>query len=104
MDPVKRTPASHLSFKMISLISVPEPGKKLITPFGNPASSNISMRIEFDNSEVVAGFHKMTLPMIDGAVGRLHAIAVKLKGVTAKMNPSRGLYSILFNVPDDASG
>jgi hypothetical protein len=62
------------------------------------------MRIKFDRSEVDAGFHKITLPIIEGAVGRFAAIAVKLNGVTAKINPSRGLYSILFNVPGDASG
>jgi len=62
------------------------------------------MRRLFDISEVDAGFHMTTLPMIAGAAGRFPAIAVKLKGVVAKMNPSSGLYSSLFNVPGDASG
>ena len=34
---------------------------------------------------------KTTLPVIAGALGKLPAIDVKLNGVTAYMNPSRGL-------------
>jgi hypothetical protein len=39
------------------------------------------------------------LPISAGAAGRLPPIAVKLKGVTAKTNPSSGRYSIRFHVP-----
>ena len=89
VEPVKCIPASRLSFKTMFPMSSPEPGRKLITPFGNPASINISMRRLFDRSEVDAGFHITTLPMIAGAVGRFPAIAVKLKGVVAKINSMR---------------
>jgi hypothetical protein len=37
-------------------------------------------------------------------VGKLPAIAVKLKGVTAKTKPSSGRYSIRFQVPGDELG
>ena len=36
------------------------------------------------------GFHTTVLPISAGAVGRLPAMEVKLKGVTASTNPSRG--------------
>ena len=39
-----------------------------------------------------------TFPIKVGAVGRLAAILVKLNGVTANINPSRGRYSILLLV------
>ncbi|GIS54072.1 hypothetical protein Ct9H90mP29_11140 [bacterium] len=40
-----------------------------------------------------------TLPMSAGAEGRLPAIEVKLNGVIAKINPSRGRYSRWFFTP-----
>jgi hypothetical protein len=39
-----------------------------------------------------------------GAVGRLPAMAVKLKGVTAKTKPSRGRYSRRFQTPGELKG
>jgi len=39
---------------------------------------------------VEAGFQTTVSPIIAGAVGRLPAMDVKLNGVTAKTNPSRG--------------
>jgi hypothetical protein len=43
-------------------------------------------------------------PIRAAEVGRLPAIAVKLKGVTAKTKPSSGRYSIRFHVPGDETG
>jgi len=36
--------------------------------------------------------------MIAGDVGKFPAIAVKLNGVSANINPSRGLYSVRFQM------
>jgi hypothetical protein len=46
-----------------------------------------------------AGFHTTVLPTITGAVGRLPAMAVKLKGVIARMKPSSGRCSMRFHIP-----
>ena len=46
----------------------------------------------------------LAFPIIAGAAERLAAIDVKLKGVNAKMNPSKGLYSNLFHIPGNESG
>src|SRR5438445_12843836 len=51
-----------------------------------------------------AGFHSTVLPMSAGAVGRLPPIDVKLKGVTAYTNPSRGRYSSWFHIEWSDSG
>src|SRR5262245_61270529 len=51
-----------------------------------------------------AGFHSTTLPMSAGDVGRLPAILVKLKGVTAKTKPSSGRCSIEFQTPGGEYG
>ena len=42
------------------------------------------------NVRARAGFHRTTLPIKAGAVGRLPAMDVKLNGVTAKTKPSKG--------------
>ena len=77
----------------------PLPGIKLITPSGRPASLSISIIKYPDNTAVVAGFHTMVLPIMAGAVHKLPAMAVKLKGLNANINPSRGRYSSLFHTP-----
>jgi len=41
----------------------------------------------------VAGFHTTVLPISAGARAKLEAMDVKLKGETAKTNPSSALYS-----------
>jgi hypothetical protein len=43
---------------------------------------------------VFEGFHTQTLPIITGAAGKLPAIDVKLKGVSANTKPSSGLNSL----------
>ena len=53
---------------------------------------------------VRAGFHSTVLPIIAGAVGKLAAIDVKLKGVIASTNPSRGRASSWFQVPGADTG
>jgi hypothetical protein len=50
---------------------------------------------ELDDTGGQTGLEQMTtLPMMAGAKTRLPPMAVKLKGVTARTNPSRGLYSV----------
>jgi hypothetical protein len=44
------------------------------------------------------------LPISAGEVGRLAAMEVKLKGVTAKTKPSSGRYSLRFQMPGEESG
>ena len=51
-----------------------------------------------------AGFHSATLPSMAGAVGRLAAMEVKLKGVTAKTKPSSGRCSTRFHWPGEETG
>ena len=51
-----------------------------------------------------AGFQTTVLPIRAGELGRLPAIAVKLKGVTAKTKPSSGRYSSRFQTPGDEIG
>src|SRR5919201_6415079 len=53
---------------------------------------------------VEAGFQTTVLPIIAGAVGRFPAMAVKLKGVTAKTKPSSGRYSMRFHAPGEENG
>ena len=54
----------------MSPTSAPSPGKKLMTPGGNPASSKSSIPSHADSSWVLDGFQMLTLPIIAGAVGR----------------------------------
>src|SRR5258708_25794203 len=81
----------------------PEPGTKLITPGGRPASRRSSTRCQLESTEVEAGFQTTVLPSSAGAVGRLPAIEVKLKGVTAKTKPSSGRCSSRFQTPGEES-
>jgi hypothetical protein len=53
---------------------------------------------------VDAGFHRTVFPIRATDVGRFPAIDVKLKGVTAKTNPSSGRYSMRFHTPGGESG
>ncbi len=62
---------------------MPSPVTMLMTPGGRPASSSNAMMKCAANCWVIAGFHTTVLPIRAGAVGRLPAIAVKLKGVIA---------------------
>ena len=77
---------------------------RLITPAGNPASIKISITTLAENIWLSAAFQTTVLPMSAGVAGRFPAIAVKLKGVTAKTKPSNGLYSSLFHIPGALSG
>ena len=74
-------------------ISPPEPGTRLMTPGGSPASSSSFISHQAENTAVDAGFQTTVLPIMAGLVGRLPAMAVKLNGVTARMKPSRARYS-----------
>jgi hypothetical protein len=53
---------------------------------------------------VEAGFHRTTLPIMAGAVGRLPLMETKLNGVTAKTKPSSGRCSVRFQVPLELCG
>ena len=99
VEPVKWTPAMSSCVITGSPIVAPEPGTKLITPSGRPASRSSSMTAQPDSTAVLAGFQMQTLPMSAGAVGRLPAMDVKLNGVTANTNPSRLRYSQRFHMP-----
>jgi hypothetical protein len=46
----------------------------------------------------------LVVPMIAGALGRLPAIEVKLKGVIASTKPSRGRHSSRFHIPVGLTG
>ena len=62
------------------------------------------MRNHAEYAAVEAGFHTTVLPISAAAVGRLPAIEVKLKGLTAKTKPSSGRYSSRFQTPGGDSG
>src|SRR3954447_21705443 len=104
VEPVKCTPARSGLASAGSPISAPEPYTRLITPGGRPASSYSFIRKCALYAAVDAGFQMTVLPISAADVGRLPAIAVKLKGVTAKTKPSSGRYSIRFQTPGDETG
>ncbi len=83
VDPVKWIPASRASRRATSLMSGPNPVTMLITPGGMPASWSNCISTCAAYCCVGAGFQTTVLPISAGAVGRLPAIAVKLKGVMA---------------------
>ena len=89
-------PASSRWLSTLSEISDALPLTMLMTPGGIPASSSSSIRKWLTSSVCVAGLNTTVLPMSIGAVGRLPAIEVKLKGLTAKTKPSSGRYSRRF--------
>jgi hypothetical protein len=104
VDPVKWSAPKSRCVIATGASSLPMPGKKLITPGGSPASSNSNIVCQAASICVSAGFHRTVLPMSAGAIGRLPAIAVKLNGVSAKVNPSSGRSSIMFHMPGDDDG
>ena len=81
--PVKWMPASRGSASATSETTGPSPRTRLITPAGRPAASSSCIVRYAASAWVGDGFHTTTLPISAGAVGRLPAIAVKLKGVIA---------------------
>ncbi len=83
MDPVKWIPARSGWARATSETARPSPVIRLITPGGSPAASRIAIVKCAANIWVWAGFHRTTLPIIAGAVGRLPPMAVKLNGVIA---------------------
>ena len=70
-----------------------------MTPGGSPASSSRSTMTCAEYVCVGDGFQRTVLPSSAGAVGRLAAMEVKLNGVTANTKPSRGRYSVRFQMP-----
>ena len=62
-------------------------------------SQNIFIRKYEEYTALEAGFQSDTFPTRAGAAGKLPAIDVKLKGVTANTNPSKALYSRRFQTP-----
>src|SRR5690606_19580194 len=83
VDPVKCTPPRSGCERTCFVISAGSPWMKLITPSGRPASRRSSRAYQLENMEALDGFHTTVLPISAGAAGRLAAIEVKLKGVTA---------------------
>ena len=83
VEPVKWTPARSRWLSTTSETAEALPGTKLMTPGGSPAASR-SLRMQWAlGTAEEAGFQTTVLPMRAGEVGRLPAIEVKLKGVTA---------------------
>src|SRR5438105_8257928 len=104
VDPVKWIPARCGDASTGSPIVAPGPGTMLITPGGRPAASSTSMMTCAEKIAVDAGFHTTVLPISAGAVGRLPAIDVKLKGVAANTKPSSGRCSNRFHDPGADAG
>src|SRR5574341_231211 len=104
VEPVKWSPASSGLARAASPTTGPGPGTKLTTPGGSPAASRSFISLQAERTAVDAGFQTTAFPMIAGAVGRFAAIEVKLKGVTARTNPSSGRYSIRFHWPGGEMG
>ena len=75
-----------------------------MTPGGNPAASNSCMIWCAAKAWFSAAFHTTVFPRSAGALGRFPAMAVKLKGVTAKTNPSSGRSSRVLAVPAGEKG
>ncbi len=104
MEPVKCRPAKSGWSIATALTSAPSPWTRLITPSGRPAACSSCIRNWAAKACFSDGFHTTVLPQMAGAVGRLPAIAVKLKGVTASTKPSSGRYSSWFHVPAGLKG
>ena len=75
-----------------------------MTPSGIPAALNNFMITWAEYIWLSAGFQTTTFPIKAGAAHKFAAIAVKLNGVIANTNPSRGLYSSLLIIPSAESG
>src|SRR5512139_2024388 len=83
VEPVKWTPARSRWSRATPDTAAELPGTKLTTPGGSPAASR-TLRMEWAlGTAEEAGLQTTVLPMRAGEVGRLPAIEVKLKGVTA---------------------
>ena len=104
VDPVKWMPARCGLESAALPIVAPAPYTRLITPSGSPASCSSLMMKYAEYAAVDAGFQTTVFPISAGLVGRLPAIDVKLKGVTAKTKPSSGRYSSRFQTPGDEVG
>ena len=76
----------------------------LITPGGSPASSSRRIRKWHTSMVSCDGLKTTVLPISAGAVGRLPAIEVKLKGETTKTKPSSGRYSRRFQAVPSLNG
>jgi hypothetical protein len=91
VEPVKCTPASDGSVSAMSEIATGSPGRKLMTPGGNPASSRSLHHVPRRQHR---GGRRLPENRVAHerrcALGRLPPIAVKLNGVTAYTNPSSG--------------
>ena len=83
VEPVKCRPANSGCASATSETSRPWPVTRLMTPGGIPASSSSSIVSWAASCWECEGFQTTVLPMSAGAVGRLPAMAVKLKGVMA---------------------
>jgi len=97
--PVKWIPAKLGELIRTSPMPLPEPGTKLITPSGKPASCKTLNTTQLDRIAVEAGFQRTTLPkgviyeglvlpIIAGEVDKFAPMAVKLKGEIATTYPS----------------
>ena len=80
------------------------PKTTFITPSGTPASLKTSIIIFAENTWLSLGFQTTVLPIIAADAGKFAAIAVKLKGVIAYTNPSKGRYSTRFQVEESDVG
>ena len=83
VEPVKWMPARSRCSRATSETATPSPVTRLMTPSGSPASASSRMSSTAAWVWVGDGFHTTTLPISAGAVGRLPAMALKLKGVIA---------------------
>lgn len=77
---------------------------KLMTPAGRPESMSNCMIFQLERYDALEGFQTTVFPIKAGAQDRLPAMLVKLKGVTARTNPSNGRTSLLFHTPGPLIG
>src|SRR5690606_18634879 len=104
VDPVKWTPAKSGLAINVSEIIAASPITIFMTPAGTPASLKTSIITFAEYIWVLLGFQTTTLPISAALAGRFPAMAVKLKGVIAYTNPSKGLYSMRFQAAAVDSG
>src|ERR1700716_2108423 len=104
VEPVKWTPARSGLASAAGTRSGPEPCTRFTTPAGRPAAWSSRIAWWAARAADSDGFHTTVQPISAALAGRLAAIDVKLKGVTARTKPSRGRYSIRFQTPADDSG
>ena len=99
MLPVKWIPPKSGCLKITSPAVDPSMWIKFITPSGRPASLNTSIITFAEYIWDLEAFHTTVLPIKATLEHKLPAMDVKLKGLSAKMKPSIGLYSKLFFIP-----